>query len=86
MKISPAKKLFLTSGKQLGVLLDVHPEESYYVKHISLSQSSLLVFYSPFLAAGEAVVLHVEGQGKNGHTYYANGILVHNFGAGPRRK
>ena len=30
--------------------------------------------------------LHVEGQGKNGHTYYANGILVHNFGAGNRRK
>jgi intein/homing endonuclease len=30
--------------------------------------------------------LHVEGQGKNGHTYYANGILVHNFGAGLRRK
>jgi RHS repeat-associated protein len=30
--------------------------------------------------------LHVEGQGKNGHTYYANGILVHNFGAGFRRK
>ncbi len=30
--------------------------------------------------------LHVEGQGKNGHTFYANGILVHNFGAGFRRK
>jgi RHS repeat-associated protein len=30
--------------------------------------------------------LHVEGQGNNGHTYYANGILVHNFGAGSRRK
>jgi intein/homing endonuclease len=30
--------------------------------------------------------LHVEGQGTNGHTYYANGILVHNFGAGFRRK
>jgi RHS repeat-associated protein len=30
--------------------------------------------------------LHVEGQGKNGHTYYANGILVHNFGVGFRRK
>lgn len=30
--------------------------------------------------------LHVEGQGKNGHTYYANGILVHNFGAGNRFK
>jgi intein/homing endonuclease len=25
--------------------------------------------------------LHVEGQGKKGHTYYANGILVHNVGA-----
>jgi hypothetical protein len=24
--------------------------------------------------------LHVEGQGKKGHTYYANGILVHNVG------
>ena len=24
--------------------------------------------------------LHVEGQGKKGHTYYANGILVHNRG------
>ncbi len=30
--------------------------------------------------------LHVEGQGKNGHTYYANGILVHNAGAGYRFK
>ncbi len=30
--------------------------------------------------------LHVEGQGKNGHTYYANSILVHNAGAGSRRK
>jgi hypothetical protein len=30
--------------------------------------------------------LHVEGQAKNGHNYYANGILVHNFGAGYRRK
>jgi intein/homing endonuclease len=30
--------------------------------------------------------LHVEGQGKNGHTYYANGILVHNAGAGNRFK
>ena len=30
--------------------------------------------------------LYVEGQGKNGHTYYASGILVHNFGAGFRRK
>ena len=30
--------------------------------------------------------LHVEGQGRNGHTYYAGGILVHNFGAGFRRK
>jgi RHS repeat-associated protein len=30
--------------------------------------------------------LHVEGQGKNGHTYYANDILVHNFGAGYRDK
>ena len=26
--------------------------------------------------------LDVEGQGKDGHTCYANGILVHNFGAG----
>jgi Hint module len=26
--------------------------------------------------------LHVEGQGKKGHTYYASGILVHNEGAG----
>jgi intein/homing endonuclease len=26
--------------------------------------------------------LHVEGQGKNGHTYYVNGILAHNEGAG----
>jgi RHS repeat-associated protein len=25
--------------------------------------------------------LHVEGQGNNGHTYYASGILVHNLGA-----
>ncbi len=24
--------------------------------------------------------LHVEGQGKKGHTYYANGTLVHNVG------
>jgi len=24
--------------------------------------------------------LQVEGQGKNGHTYYAGGILVHNMG------
>jgi RHS repeat-associated protein len=30
--------------------------------------------------------LHVDGQGKNGHTYYANGILVHNAGAGNRFK
>jgi len=30
--------------------------------------------------------LHVEGLGKNGHTYYANGILVHNAGAGNRFK
>jgi Hint domain-containing protein len=30
--------------------------------------------------------LHVEGQGKNGHTYYANGILVHNAGAANRLK
>jgi intein/homing endonuclease len=30
--------------------------------------------------------LHVEGQGKNGHTYYANGILVHNAQAGDRLK
>jgi RHS repeat-associated protein len=30
--------------------------------------------------------IHVEGQGKNGHTYYANGILVHNAGAGYRLK
>ena len=30
--------------------------------------------------------LHLEGQGENGHTYYANGILVHNFGAGNRSK
>jgi hypothetical protein len=30
--------------------------------------------------------LHVEGQGKNGHTYYANGILVHNSAAGLREK
>ena len=30
--------------------------------------------------------LHVEGQGKDGHTYYANGILVHNAGAGHRFK
>jgi intein/homing endonuclease len=30
--------------------------------------------------------LHVEGQGKNGHTYYASGILVHNAGAGNRFK
>ncbi len=30
--------------------------------------------------------LHVEGQGRNGHTYYADGILVHNFGAAFRRK
>jgi intein/homing endonuclease len=24
--------------------------------------------------------IHVEGQGKKGHTYYANGVLVHNEG------
>jgi intein/homing endonuclease len=24
--------------------------------------------------------LEIEGQGGNGHTYYANGILVHNVG------
>jgi RHS repeat-associated protein len=30
--------------------------------------------------------LHVEGQGKKGHTYYANGILVHNIGAGNKFK
>lgn len=30
--------------------------------------------------------LHVEGQGKNGHTYYASGVLVHNAGAGNRFK
>jgi RHS repeat-associated protein len=30
--------------------------------------------------------LHVEGQGKKGHTYYASGILVHNSGAGYRHK
>ena len=24
--------------------------------------------------------LELEGQGRNGHTYYANGILVHNMG------
>ncbi len=30
--------------------------------------------------------LYVEGQGKKGHTYYASGILVHNFGAGFRQK
>ncbi len=28
---------------------------------------------------------HVEGQGKNGDIYYANGVLVHNFGP-TRRK
>ena len=30
--------------------------------------------------------LHVEGQGKNGHTYYASGILVHNIGSGYKWK
>jgi hypothetical protein len=30
--------------------------------------------------------LYVEWEGKKGHTYYASGILVHNFGAGNRRK
>jgi hypothetical protein len=30
--------------------------------------------------------LHVEGQGKNGQTYYVSGILVHNAGAGYRHK
>lgn len=30
--------------------------------------------------------LYVEGQRKNGHTYYASGILVHNFGTDFRRK
>jgi hypothetical protein len=29
---------------------------------------------------------HVEGRGKNGHTYYASGILVRKFGAGFRQK
>ena len=30
--------------------------------------------------------LYVEGQGKNGHTYYTSGVLVHNSGAGNRMK
>lgn len=29
--------------------------------------------------------LHVEGDGKNGHTYYANGILIHNVGGAGNR-
>jgi hypothetical protein len=29
--------------------------------------------------------LHVEGQGEKGHTYFANGIVVHNVQKGPIR-